>query len=179
MGLRDLFIEEVPDEGGASINSASIDDILNDVTSYAADAVVPGAETQDVVADTYAANGLTDISKSIFKVEELMETLPAEMQTTVKRTTVASILSSFQLTVDEVVADGNNRIATLDSVKSTIVNDAEADIASTRDYIEDLKRQIAEKEQEIAQTQELIKSTDLAISTEVGRINGLLNFIQG
>jgi vacuolar-type H+-ATPase subunit I/STV1 len=180
MGIKNLFFEEVgeKEENGLQMNQASIDDILGEITPEV-DAVVPGAETQDVVADTYAANGLTDLSRSIFKVEELMKTLPSEMQTEVKRQTVSSILTSFQLTVDEVVEDGKTRKATLESVAESITNEAKHDIAETETEIEGLKREIAEKEQDIAQTKEMIKNTESTVAAEVEKIDNLLKFIEG
>ena len=97
MGFLQKFklIEEIPNEqdypstyeGNTLVEDKSIDVEYNSES---------GANA--VVEDTYAQNNLHDTTRSIFKVEELMNSLPKEMVTETKKLSVLSILNSFNLT---------------------------------------------------------------------------------
>ena len=97
--LRNLFFEPLeptnayPDVGAIGSEYYS-DEVLD--ASVNTDGV-----TQDgFVQDVYEKNELADLSRSIFKVEQVMNSLPKEMATAVKKSTVHTILTSFDLSVD-------------------------------------------------------------------------------
>lgn len=142
------------------------------------------AELEDVNTDTliddiYSQNELSDKSKSIFKVEELINTLPKEMVTETKRASVLAILTSFGLTEVDVLTDGENRISILDAISKKITNEGTTSIGEKSAQIEELKKSIAELELEISNEQNEIKMSNESINNEINRINGLIKFIGG
>ena len=173
MGLKDFFVEKVPDE---------VD--YDDVTDYAAeDTEVPveldEVRTDTLIDDVYVQNDLSDKSKSIFKIEELINSLPKEMVTETKRGSVLATLGVFGLTVTDVTLDGEQRVEVLNSVLSKILSDGENTVVDKESEIEDHKKEIARLEKEIADQQSEMKISENNINTEVGRITSLIKFIEG
>ena len=82
---------------------------------------VPDDITDELIEDIYAKSSLTDKSASIFKVEELINSLPKEMPTTTKKSSVLAILGSFGLTVTGVSLDAEKRIEVLRGVLKKII----------------------------------------------------------
>ena len=132
-----------------------------------------------MIDDIYTQNNLYDKSQSIFKVEELINSLPKEMVTETKRASVLSILGSFGLTVTEVVDDGEKRIEVLDSVKDKINTESSNSISEKEEKIEEFKKAIADLEAEISNEMSNVKVSNEAISTEKSRIKELVKFVGG
>lgn len=89
MGFRDFFVEKVPEEENYDVD-----------TDYSVeDSTVPveldEVHTDTLIDDIYAQNELSDRSKSIFKIEELINSLPKEMVTETKRGSVLATLGVF------------------------------------------------------------------------------------
>lgn len=168
------FVEEVPMEN---------DNVETDTYSFdeeeTVEAELDNVNTDTLIEDIYTQNDLFDKSQSIFKVEELINSLPKEMVTDTKRTSVLSILGNFGLTAMEVTSDGEKRIAVLNSVKEKINTDSKKSINDKESQIEELKKSIATLESEIADEQNEIKLSNETISKEVDRISELVKFIGG
>lgn len=130
-----------------------------------------------VIEDIYAQNNLLDRSTSIFKVEEVQSSLPKEMVTETKRNTVVSIIGSFGLTAEAAVADGNQRLASLNVAFEAINQESEIYISGKTDEIEQHKQEIARLEKEIAAKRDETKITNEAIESEVKIISGLTEFV--
>lgn len=140
---------------------------------------VDEVDKETLIADIYAKNQLTDISRSIFKAEDVSKSLPMEMATDTKRGAVLGILSSFNLTATDVTTDGENRLKVLESVQTQIQMNNSAAIGERRDRIEDLKSQIEVLNKEISDLEHETEVSDDVIDTEVKRIRGLIDFIIG
>lgn len=132
-----------------------------------------------LIDDIYTQNDLYDKSQSIFKVEELINSLPKEMVKETKRASVLSILSSFGLTATEVSNDGERRIEVLDSVRVKINTESSDLILEKEDKIEEFKKAIAVLEAEISNEMSNIKISSETISTEINRIRELVKFVGG
>lgn len=172
MSLKDFFVERVPDEEKYEAE-----------TNYDVEDVVP-VELDEVRADTliediYAQNELSDKSKSIFKIEELINSLPKEMVTETKRGSVLATLGIFGLTVTDVSLDGETRVEVLKGVLNNILDKGNTTVAVKETEIEDHKKEIARLEKEIADQQTEMKTSENNINTEIGRITGLIKFIEG
>lgn len=173
MGFRDFFVEKVPEEENYDVG-----------TDYSVeDSTVP-VELDEVYTDTliddiYAQNELSDRSKSIFKIEELINSLPKEMVTETKRGSVLATLGVFGLTVTDVTLDGEQRMDVLNSVLAKILDDGNANVTDKETEIENHKKEIARLEKEISDQQSEMKISENNINTEVGRISGLIKFIEG
>lgn len=170
--IGQALVEEVPNE-----------DVSEEVTcSYDGcdiDASLDEVHTDTIIPDIYEQNNLFDMSKSIFKVEEMINSLPKEMMTDVKKASVISILSSFGLTATEVTLDGEERIKVLRSVKENINNSTDNLINKKAETIEQYKKAIADLEAEIVNGQIEMKNSNESINNEIVKIEGLINFIGG
>lgn len=173
MGFRDFFVEKVPEEENYDVG-----------TDYSVeDSTVPveldEVHTDTLIDDIYAQNELSDRSKSIFKIEELINSLPKEMVTETKRGSVLATLGVFGLTVTDVTLDGEQRMDVLNSVLVKILDDGNANVTDKETEIENHKKEIARLEKEISDQQSEMKISENNINTEVGRISGLIKFIEG
>ena len=136
--------------------------------------------TQDnLITDIYNQNELSDLSKSIFKVEELINSLPKEMPNETKKTTVLSMLSIFGLTVDEVLADGEQRSCYVKAALASITDENNEVINNNNASIEQKKLEIQELEKDNADRSIVIKNAEDKVESEVERINGLIKFLIG
>lgn len=146
-----------------AVSAESVDEVVKDT----------------LISDIYAKNHITDLSSSIFKVEDVSKSLPMEMATDTKRSAVLGILSSFNLTATDVTADGENRVDVLESVQSQIQMENSAAIGDRKNRIEDLKSQIEVLNKEISDLESETETADDTINAEVKRIKDLINFIIG
>lgn len=167
------FIEEVPAENYEV--PVSMDAFEEDVV----EAELEEVDTNTLIEDIYVQNDLYDKSRSIFKVEELIASLPKEMVTDTKRSSVLAILSSFDLTATEVLEDGEKRIDILNRIKTQVDVDCKDAIVNKEAQIEELKKSIANLTVEIADEQEKMKTSDEIILNEISKINNLVKFIGG
>jgi len=151
---------------------------LSKVAAVAAEAVeLEEVNTDTLISDIYAQNGLMEKERSIFKVEELINTLPKEMVTDVKKTSVMAILGSFGIQITEVLDDAEKRISVLNGVKEMILKESNAEIVEKEALIEECKKQIATYEAMIAEAKEEMKMSSESISAETARINKLVEFV--
>ena len=167
--FKNLFVEEVVEPQDYDVEQ-SVDEAI-DVDS--------DVDTVNVVDDTYNKNGLSDKGKSIYKVEELVNSLPNEMVTDTKRSTVKSTLGVFGLTVQDVCSDGEAREEVLKAVLSDVTERNEAIIEEANTEIENLKIKIQEKNKLIEERKDDIAKISAAISMEVEKINRLIEFVGG
>lgn len=138
-----------------------------------------GVSQDSLIADVYGANGLTDMSKSIFKAEEIKATLPSTMTTEAMQTTVTGILGSFGLTVDGLKEDAATRTSILQAACAQITEDNTAIINERKTQIEDAKKLIEGWEQDIAAHEKTIANSVELINAEVKRIANLNTFLGG
>ena len=173
--LSKAFIEEIPQE---TVDVGDINMPYEEEIS-AQNVAVESVNSETLISDVYAQNGLSDLSRSIFKVDELISSLPKEMATDTKRASVLSILGSFGLTSDEVIEDGVKRYDVLKGAKNLIDTECVNAIANKEDEIENLKKSIEELMIEISQEQEKLKSSDESIMAEIAKIETLVKFVGG
>lgn len=173
--ISKAFVEEVPIE--------KHDEIIYTEGVYPVEET-PNAELDNVNVDTliediYAQNNLSDKSQSIFKVEELIASLPQEMVTETKRTSVLAILGSFNLTATDVITDGEDRVKILSSIKEQINEENKILVAEKEAQIEELKKSIASLTIEISEEQEKTRVSNESITKEVETIESLIKFVGG
>ena len=172
MGLKDFFFEKVEEPAVSYDNT--YDTYEEDI-----DVNVENVTQDNLIADIYNQNSLSDLSKSIFKIEELINSLPKEMPNETKKATVLSMLSIFGLTVEEVVADGNERCTVIDVALSAITTENNDVIDSNNASIEQKKLEIQDLEKDNAERTLIIKDTEDKVESEGKRIEGLIKFIGG
>lgn len=175
MGLFEKLglVEEVP--------SNDYDEIIEDYNyeEEVVEAELDEVNTDTLIDDIYAQNNLADKSRSIFKVEELISSLPNEMTTETKRNSVLAILGTFNLTATDVVTDGEERVKILTSIKEQVDSESKMVVADKERQIEDLKKSIEALTVEIANEQEKVRVSNETISSEVTKIESLVKFAGG
>ncbi len=168
------FVEEVPTEDYA----VSVDNTIA-YEEEVVEAELEGVDVNTLVDDIYTQNDLFDKSRSIFKVEELISSLPQEMVTNTKRASVLAILGSFNLTATEVSEDGEKRISVLNEIKEQIDADCKNTIIDKEAQIEEFKQAIATLTVDISKEQEKMKKSDEIIASEIAKLEALIRFIGG
>lgn len=138
-----------------------------------------GISQDNLIADIYSANDLTDMDKSIFKAEEIKATLPTTMTTEAMKATVIGILGSFKLTVEGLVEDAVKRTDILQAACAQITKDNTDVINERKAQIEDAKKLIEGWEQDIAAHEKTISTSVETINTEIKRIANLNTFLGG
>lgn len=176
MGLKDLFI--VSDDNDKELDLSSLE-LPTDEEPEVEVANVDTSDSENVVTEIYLNNNLDNFDKAIFKVEDLMKTLPSEMPTASKKTTVESIMATVGLNIDDVVEDGEERVkvlsASLDKTKEAFSNT----ILEAENKIEALKQEIVEGEKLIVDSKASLKKFTEDINAETERIENLIKFIKG
>lgn len=143
------------------------------------DAELEEVNRDTLIDDIYKENEVDDKSQSIFKVEEIMNSLPKEMATVTKQATVKGIMASFNLTEDMVVSDGQHRIKLVTAIAEQVKTICEAEIVETKMKIEEHKKEIERLEKVISEAETDMKVSREKIDAECERINALINFIIG
>ena len=171
--LKGLFVEEIPNE--EEMYEAESSYVEEENVEVELDSV----NTETLITDIYAQNELFDKTKSIFKVEELINSLPKEMVTETKKASVLATLGVFGLTVTDVTLDGENRIDVLSGVLTKILGEGNDTVTSKEAEIEEHKKEIARLEKEISDQKTEMKVSEDTINAEIGRITSLVKFVEG
>lgn len=174
MKLRSLFLEEVNEDlvdkntnfDGSDYDAVVIDEVNTD-----------GITQDGFIQDIYDRNSLSDTARSIFKIEELMNSLPKEMPTETKKNTISSIMSSFGLTIEEVTNDALKRGEILKNALQTVTEENNSSIASNEAFIEQKKIEIGDLEKDNSERKEFISDVTEKVNSELERLNNLLDFI--
>lgn len=175
MGLLEKLglVEEVPTNN----YNSTVEEYVYEEEVVAAE--LDSVNTDTLIEDIYAQNNLADKSRSIFKVEELIASLPKEMATATKRNAVLAILGSFNLTATDVVTDGEERVKVLTSIKEQVDADSKMTISDKEAQIEELKKSIEALTVEIANEQEKARISNETITAEVVKVDALVKFVGG
>lgn len=171
--LKGLFVEEIPNEEEMyEVESSYVEEENVEVE-------LDSVNTETLITDIYTQNELFDKTKSIFKVEELINSLPKEMVTETKKASVLATLGVFGLTVTDVTLDGENRIDVLSGVLTKILGEGNDTVTSKEAEIEEHKKEIARLEKEISDQKTEMKVSEDTINAEISRITSLVKFVEG
>jgi hypothetical protein len=133
----------------------------------------------NVVEEIYAQNGLSDRSNSIYTVQALIDTLPDEMTTAKKQSTVSGILMVSGKSVTDLLNDAQNRIDILCAARDKIVGDRNDEIAVASTDIEALKQAIEAATIKIKEAENIISATKDSVGDEINAIDNLVKFCEG
>ncbi len=133
----------------------------------------------NVVEEIYAQNGLSDRSNSIYTVQALIDTLPDEMTTAKKQSTVSGILMVSGKSVTDLLNDAQNRIDILCAARDKIVGDRNDEIAVASTDIEALKQAIEAATIKIKEAENIISATKDSVGDEINVIDNLVKFCEG
>ena len=177
MGLFEKLhlVEKVPEE----VAYEDTDYVLSPEDSEVEVNDLEEVNPDSLIEDIYDENSLSDKSKSIFKVEELINSLPKEMVTATKKTSVLSTLGVFGLDVGTITEDGKNRLSVLEGVLDQFSKKNDEEIRSMEEKIENHKKEIAILEKQISDNKAEMEFVKTSIEKESDRIEVLKEFIEG
>lgn len=133
----------------------------------------------NVVDEIYVQNGLSDKSNSIYMVQSLIDTLPDEMTTAKKQSTVFGILMVSGKSISNLLNDATDRIETLCAARDKIIGDRTDEIMVANSDIEELKKAIEVATIKIKEAEDIIAATKQSVDEEVDAINNLVKFCEG
>jgi hypothetical protein len=182
MGFKDLFFQnnDVPDIPTSLTNLAkkhTQSTVVEEMTL--SDFDVEGLDLANIVSisDIYAKEGIGDLARSIFKVEEIKSVVPPELPTESKRKTVLGMLNVSGLNVPELITDAELRINTLKSAQLAFNNNASDSVTEDEAKIADLESQIDILKQKISTTKKNQEAQNMSIDTELNRISDIVKFV--
>lgn len=134
---------------------------------------------ENIVDEIYGQNELSDKSNSIYTVQALIDTLPAEMTTAKKQATVAGILTVSGKTITALLEDAEKRLGVLAAAQSKILAEQTAEIDTANADIEALKCAIEAANIKIKESEDIIAATKKAVEDETSAISELVDFCNG
>lgn len=141
--------------------------------------ITENVSAANVVFDVYEANGIADLSRSIYKAKEFIDAMPKEMPVQSKKTSVLSIIQATGMTVEDLEADAENRKTMLCAAKDSIMVEKDEVIANAESDIEKLEAMIAELNQVIYQAKVEKENVAANIGKEIEMIDSVAQFIGG
>lgn len=171
----------VVDKDIANLNAkyGNITEVEDDYVQQSTVEVEVNMEGEDFldVNDIYQRSNLADLSKSIFKVDEYSKVLPEALATDVKRQSVIGILSASGLTVNELVADAQQRLSALAVVQETTTNNTAEIVIEKENKITELLEAVDVLKQEINARKLSQENQDKVIKEEAAKVNSIVKFI--
>ena len=131
------------------------------------------------VDSIYAENGMEDCTGTVYKVDEMIQTMPQEMPTATKKVTILGMMNVVGITADEVKADAANRTALLNTVVPEKIRQLNDELSGNNSQIEALKQDIENLQK---RNKEILAAMDVnqeLLQKETDKISGIVNFIGG
>ena len=104
---------------------------------------------------------------------------PKELPTATKQASIAGILVATHISIADLIADGDQRVALLNGAATALKNDNAQRESERRANIEELKLAIQEAERQIAEDKQATEDSCDAIEKELTTVNELLTFANG
>ena len=140
-------------------------------------AVSPDVTPNDIVAQIYQANDATDTSTSVYKVNELLATLPPETPEKTSKTIIVNLLGTLGISIQSIQDDSDRRKALLSDTFNATMQDYENKRTALLEEIKDYEAKIQANKEAI---QQLVQNGDMlstAVQDEIAKINSTLAFI--
>lgn len=119
----------------------------------------------------------SDKTKSIFKMEEFMATMPESLPMNVKLQTVINVLITSGFDPEKMVEDGQARVDYIHSRMEQIQSDNAVKVEKRETEISNLESQIDNHRQVILETKKNSESVEKAVYEETERLTKLINDI--
>ena len=152
---------------------------ISEVETHVTEANAEINSTENVINEIYEQNGLSDKDNSIYAVQSFIDTLPSEMTTAKKQSSVYGILKVTGKSVDSLVADAENRIDILIAARDKVIAEKNADIDIAKADIESLKQAIEHATILINNAEEVKESVGKSVNDEIVAIKELVKFCEG
>lgn len=125
----------------------------------------------------YEKAGLSEKEASIFKVAEIVESLPEELSTRQKREIALKLLGTMHLCLEELLIDGQQRLTALMEAESKFNEETESNVTSFKEEIKRLESRIDELKEKVIFSQKQNEAETVLLEEEIDKVNHLLVFI--
>lgn len=153
---------------------------LKDVNTFYAQGVEPvDIQTEDVssIEEIYKASEMDDVSKSIYRVDEIRSVLPNSLASSTKKESVLGMMQVSGISVEEVIQDAENRKAVLDSVLQSFTESTVKTIEKNTEEIQELEDRINALKEEINNRKLSQEKQEEIINQEIEKIKSIIDFI--
>jgi len=129
------------------------------------------------VEEIYGKIEMSDLSKSIFKIEEFKKHFPDSLPSEVKRQTVIGILEAAGLSLEELIEDAEGRINALKGVSVVTNEKSNLVVMEKEEEIDSLLSKIDSLKQDNIDRKTAQEKQDSLIDEELDKIGQILKFI--
>ena len=129
------------------------------------------------IENIYEKAGLSGKEASIFKVAEIVESLPEELSTRQKREIALKLLGTMHLCLEELLIDGQQRLSALMEAESKFNEETEMSVISFKEEIKKLESRIDELKENVIFSQKQNEAETFLLEEEIDKVNHLLVFI--
>lgn len=133
----------------------------------------------DAVIESVYSQGEFTEATSLYRIQAFITSLPKEMPTATKQASIAGILKASGININDLIADGTQRKALLETAEAGLKADNEQRKTETEANIEELRTAIQEAERRMAEDKEATEASCDAIEHELETITSLLEFASG
>jgi hypothetical protein len=152
---------------------------LNKTTETEAPPAPEGLNLEESISieEIYGKAGLGDLSKSIFKIDDLVKALPASSTMEDKKKSIPGLLAVVGLTVEGLQADASSRTQALEGTQTAFSDETTNVVETLEAKIKDLEAQIEGCKAAIQGRKKLQETQETLIDTENKRIEELKKYL--
>jgi glutamine synthetase type III len=176
--IKKLFVTGEDDQI-SDLDKLSIEFGLNNIdTVEESIQVVSDIKNITTPEQIYITNNLSDLSNSIFRIEDMKKVLPKDLPEKAKRDSVLGIMGISNLTTESIISDANNRIAVLNKTLENFSNETISIIEDSENQISQLEEQINSLKESIINRKKSQEEQEKVIEQEKNKIQSISEFIK-
>ena len=154
------------------------DDAGNFFQTPLVQAEVPAGDILDVSA-VYDANDMDPADKvTVYKIQDMLASLPAEMPSKTKKTTIKSLMTTLGYNAADIQADAAQRIELLKTVGNDKANALFDEMNQNDGQIESMKEDIERLTNRNAEANAAIEKMSDVVKNEVKTIEDVLEYVK-
>lgn len=175
-----FFVEDVTDEVTYEDMIKEIE-MSNDTYEFSQEqeSNVYEIEITDIasIEEIYEKAGISDLSNSVYKVEEIRSVLPSTLSASAKKESVLGMMQVSKITPEEVIEDASKRTAVLKGALDSFTNETIKVVETNTAEIVELENRIDALKDEINNRQLSQEQQEQLINNESVKIDSIIKFI--
>lgn len=165
---REINIDNINIEDIDISQKVEIEDLV-ETSDFSDELIVPEQmyETANYINDS-----------NIFKVKEFKDALPSNMSNDLMKQSVLGILKASNLSVEDLIRDGNKRLEIISANQQKLINDTNDYISNMENKIETLYKEIEDSKDLINNKKMYLEKQNQLLDEEQNNIKSIINFIK-
>lgn len=165
---REINIDNINIEDIDISQKVEIEDLV-ETSDFSDELIVPEQmyETANYINDS-----------NIFKVKEFKDALPSNMSNDLMKQSVLGILKASNLSVEDLIRDGNKRLEIISANQQKLINDTNDYISNMENKIETLSKEIEDSKDLINNKKMYLEKQNQLLDEEQNNIKSIINFIK-